>query len=61
MRADNKVDARFAPLLEKNATIDNPSRVVVTASVAGLGVGTLGEHATFGYSASKAAVIVRRG
>ncbi|KAI9887490.1 MAG: hypothetical protein M1823_000669 [Watsoniomyces obsoletus] len=47
----------FAPLLEKNATIDDPSRVVVTASVAGLGVGTLGEHATFGYSASKAAVI----
>ena len=44
---------RFAPLLEKNATLDDPSRVIVTASIAGLGVGTLGEHATFGYSASK--------
>ncbi|KAL8770589.1 MAG: hypothetical protein Q9194_005123 [Teloschistes cf. exilis] len=47
----------FAPLLEKNATQEDPSRVIVTASIAGLGVGTLGEQATFGYSASKAAVI----
>ena len=49
---------RFAPLLEKSATLEDPSRVIVTASVAGLATGTLGEHATFGYSASKAAVIV---
>ena len=48
---------RFAPLLEKRPTIENPSRVIITASVAGLGVGTLGAHASFGYSASKAAVI----
>ncbi|KAL8833961.1 MAG: hypothetical protein Q9176_007717 [Flavoplaca citrina] len=47
----------FAPLLQKKATLESPSRVIVTASVAGLGVGTLGEQATFGYSASKAAVI----
>ncbi|KAG6997627.1 hypothetical protein G7Y79_00039g075890 [Physcia stellaris] len=47
----------FAPLLQKKATMDNPSRVIVTASTAGMGVGTLGEQATFGYSASKAAVI----
>lgn len=47
----------FAPLLEKSATLEDPSRVIVTASVAGLATGTLGEHATFGYSASKAAVI----
>jgi len=47
----------FAPLLQKNATIDDPSRVIITASVAGIGVGTLGKNATFGYSASKAAVI----
>ncbi|RFU35749.1 hypothetical protein B7463_g601, partial [Scytalidium lignicola] len=47
----------FAPLLQKNATIEDPSRVIITASVAGLGVGTLGKNATFGYSASKAAVI----
>lgn len=44
---------RFAPLLQKNATMKEPSRVIVTASVAGLGVGSLGENATFGYSASK--------
>jgi NAD(P)-dependent dehydrogenase (short-subunit alcohol dehydrogenase family) len=48
---------RFAPLLQKNATIEDPSRVIITASVAGIGIGTLGKNATFGYSASKAAVI----
>ncbi|KAE8353763.1 hypothetical protein BDV28DRAFT_100835 [Aspergillus coremiiformis] len=48
---------KFAPLLTVRATRDEPSRVIVTGSVAGLGVGTLGEHATFSYSASKAAVI----
>ncbi|KAI9675680.1 MAG: hypothetical protein M1817_001047 [Caeruleum heppii] len=47
----------FAPLLQKKASIEEPARVIVTASVAGLGVGTLGPNATFGYSASKAAVI----
>ncbi|KAL2254997.1 hypothetical protein VTK26DRAFT_4401 [Humicola hyalothermophila] len=47
----------FAPLLRRRATADDPSRVVITASTAGLGVGTLGKQATFGYSASKAAVI----
>jgi len=47
----------FAPMLQKQATIADPSRVIITASVAGIGVGTLGENATFGYSASKAAVI----
>ena len=49
--------SRFAPLLEKNATISSPSRVIVTASIAGLHTGTIGQQATFGYSASKAAVI----
>jgi len=47
----------FAPLLQKNGTIEDPSRVIITASVAGIGVGTLGKQATFGYSASKAAAI----
>ena len=47
---------RFAPLLQKNATLEDPSRVIVTASIAGLGVGSLGENATFGYSASKGTV-----
>ncbi|RKU44947.1 hypothetical protein DL546_005836 [Coniochaeta pulveracea] len=46
----------FAPLLEKRGTIEDPSRVLITASVAGIGIGTLGKQGTFGYSASKAAV-----
>lgn len=48
---------RFAPLLRKNATKEEPSRVIITASIAGIGVGTLGEHGTYGYSASKAAAL----
>ena len=48
---------RFTPLLEKKAIKSDQSRIIITASVAGLGVGSLGENATFGYSASKAAVI----
>lgn len=47
----------FAPLLQRRASISDPSRVLITASVAGLGVGTLGEQATYGYAASKAGVI----
>ena len=31
--------------------------MIITGSVAGIGIGSLGENATFGYSASKAAVI----
>jgi NAD(P)-dependent dehydrogenase (short-subunit alcohol dehydrogenase family) len=48
---------KFAPLLEARATTEAPSSVIVTASIAGIGVGSLGETATFSYSASKAAVI----
>nr|OQO27993.1 hypothetical protein B0A51_05118 [Rachicladosporium sp. CCFEE 5018] len=48
---------KFAPLLQKHASVNDPSRVVITSSVAGLGPGTLGEHGTYGYSASKAAVL----
>lgn len=47
----------FAPLLGKRASVEDPSRVVITASTAGLGVGSLGKQGTYGYSASKAAVI----
>ncbi|KFH40844.1 Rhamnolipids biosynthesis 3-oxoacyl-[acyl-carrier-protein] reductase-like protein [Hapsidospora chrysogenum ATCC 11550] len=47
----------FTPLLEKGASVEDPSRVIITASVAGRGVGTLGKQGTYGYSASKAAVI----
>ena len=35
----------------------DPSRVLVTASVAGIGIGTLGDNATPGYSDSKAAAL----
>ena len=48
---------QLAPLLCARATLEEPSRVIVTASVAGIGIGSLGENATFAYSASKAAVI----
>lgn len=47
----------FAPLLQKRASLEDPARILLTASVAGIGVGTLGPQATFGYAASKAAVI----
>ncbi|KAJ2968469.1 hypothetical protein NUW58_g10213 [Xylaria curta] len=39
---------KLAPLLQKRATLEDPSRVIITASAAGLGVGTLGRQATFG-------------
>ncbi|KAI7095515.1 NAD(P)-binding protein, partial [Hortaea werneckii] len=48
---------KFAPLLRKRATLEDPSRIVITASIAGIGIGTLGPNATFGYSASKAAAL----
>jgi len=48
---------KLEPLLTAKASIGNPSRVIVTASVAGIGVGSLGENATYAYSASKAAAI----
>ncbi|EPE09703.1 nadph-dependent beta-ketoacyl reductase [Ophiostoma piceae UAMH 11346] len=47
----------FAPALQRRGSIADPSRVLVTGSVAGLGIGTLGKQGTYGYSASKAAVI----
>ncbi|KAJ5578466.1 uncharacterized protein N7459_007430 [Penicillium hispanicum] len=48
---------KFTPLLTARATLEEPSRVVITASVAGIGIGTVGENATPSYSASKAAAI----
>ncbi|KAK7420024.1 hypothetical protein QQX98_003030 [Neonectria punicea] len=47
----------FTPLLQSRAALRDPSRVIITASVAGLGIGTLGAQGTYGYSASKAAAI----
>jgi len=49
---------KFAPLLQARATKDSPSRVLVTGSVAGIGIGSvLNPNATYSYSASKAAVL----
>ena len=57
LQHDKLTPHRFAPLLQSRATLSSPSRIIITASVAGLAVGALGENATFGYSASKAAAI----
>jgi len=48
---------RFTPLLTAKATRDEPARVIITGSVAGIGIGTVGDNATPSYSASKAAAI----
>lgn len=49
---------RFAPLLQKNATVEDPSRVIVTGSISGIGLGSVHtKHAAPAYSASKAAVL----
>lgn len=48
---------RFAPLLQAKATPEEPSRVIIAASVAGIGIGGIGEQGAFAYSASKAAAI----
>ena len=56
----NRADGapRFAPLLQKRASREDPSRILVTGSVAGIGIGTvLSKNSAFGYSASKAAVL----
>lgn len=43
--------------MSAKTTRDDPSRVLITGSVAGLIPGSLGENATFSYSASKAAAL----
>lgn len=48
---------RFTPLLTVRSSPEDPSRVVATASVAGLGIGSTGANSVPSYSASKAAVI----
>ncbi|KAK2813700.1 hypothetical protein FQN50_000098 [Emmonsiellopsis sp. PD_5] len=48
---------KFAPLLEARGTLRDPSKVIITASVAGIGLGDVGDNATFSYSISKAAAI----
>ncbi|KAH6644809.1 bile acid 7-dehydroxylase 1/3 [Boeremia exigua] len=48
---------KFTPLLTARATAADPSRIIITASVAGLGVGSTGAMGAYSYSASKAAVL----
>ncbi|OJI96953.1 hypothetical protein ASPVEDRAFT_49040 [Aspergillus versicolor CBS 583.65] len=48
---------KFFPLLTANASRDEPGRVIITGSVAGITLGSLGKNASFSYSASKAAVL----
>ncbi|EDU43589.1 FabG Dehydrogenase with different specificities related to short-chain alcohol dehydrogenase [Pyrenophora tritici-repentis] len=49
---------KFAPLLAKSATREEPSRVIVTGSVAGIATASVGdESGTYSYAASKAAVL----
>ncbi|KAL1952506.1 hypothetical protein VTO42DRAFT_5179 [Malbranchea cinnamomea] len=48
---------KFAPLLQARATVRDPSRVIITASVAGINPSPDGPNATFSYSVSKAAAI----
>jgi NAD(P)-dependent dehydrogenase (short-subunit alcohol dehydrogenase family) len=46
---------RFAPLLEKAGTRQDPSRIIIVSSTAGTTVPHVGEHGTIMYSVSKAA------
>ncbi|KAL4994304.1 hypothetical protein BDV10DRAFT_203889 [Aspergillus recurvatus] len=48
---------KFFPLLSARANRDDPSRVIITGSVAGITLGSLGKNGSFSYSASKAAVL----
>ncbi|KZM27905.1 uncharacterized protein EKO05_0006757 [Ascochyta rabiei] len=48
---------KFTPLLTARSTTDAPSRVIVTGSVAGIGVGSIGSVGAYSYAASKAAVL----
>ncbi|KAK8203462.1 gluconate 5-dehydrogenase [Phyllosticta paracitricarpa] len=49
---------KFTPLLEAAGSKSDPSRVIVTGSVAGIGIGTTNSaNATPAYSVSKAAVL----
>ena len=48
---------RFTPFLTVKASQTNPSRVIVTGSVAGIGVGSTGTVGAYSYATSKAAVL----
>ncbi|KAI5818530.1 hypothetical protein BZA77DRAFT_261295 [Pyronema omphalodes] len=46
----------ISPLLQAAGTRESPARVVTVGSVAGINIGNVGNNATYGYAASKAAV-----
>jgi NAD(P)-dependent dehydrogenase (short-subunit alcohol dehydrogenase family) len=46
----------ISPLLRAAATPTDPARIITVGSVFGIRIGTVGDHATYGYAASKAAV-----
>lgn len=48
---------RFAPLLRTKGSNKDPSRIIINASIAGIGLGAVGKMATYAYSVSKAAAI----
>ncbi|KAJ5778784.1 hypothetical protein N7520_002030 [Penicillium odoratum] len=48
---------KFTPMLQKNATQGDPSRIIINASIWGLSVHNVAEMGAYSYAASKAAVI----
>ncbi|EXJ77305.1 hypothetical protein A1O3_10463 [Capronia epimyces CBS 606.96] len=48
---------KLTPLLEAGGTVQDPSRVIMVSSVAGVVIGDVGDHGTYAYAASKAAVV----
>lgn len=50
------IGPRFTPLLEAGGSVQDPSRVIMVSSVAGVVIGDVGDHGTYAYAASKAAV-----
>jgi NAD(P)-dependent dehydrogenase (short-subunit alcohol dehydrogenase family) len=48
-------ETRFTPLLAKAGTPEDPSRIIIVSSTAGVTVPHVGDHGTIMYSVSKAA------
>ncbi|CAI7616574.1 unnamed protein product [Penicillium glandicola] len=48
---------KFTPMLQKNATQEDPSRIIINASIWGLSADNVAETGVYSYAASKAAVI----
>ncbi|KAF2999479.1 hypothetical protein E8E13_008503 [Curvularia kusanoi] len=54
---DLNVKGVFTPLLTAKNSLQDPSRIIVTGSVAGIGVGSIGRVGAYSYATSKAAVL----